>query len=265
MAVIISPAYANSAAYPLTHARIGYKSILTTENTTASSSQTNFPVDALSNPATYERWRPTTLPVTVTVDAGQPVDADYIGIAVHSLGAEGCTVTLQKSDDGSNWDDIETVEFNSDDAFMLMFKNATARYWRLYIDGENDLPFIGALNIGEVLSMQRPVYGGHTPGKLNRSTEFKSNKSETGQFLGRSIVRKGYSESFNWKNLSPQWYRQTFDPFVEAARLTPFFIAWRPSKYPDEVLYAWTNDDIAPSNSGTRELMEVSIDVEGLG
>lgn len=232
---------------------------------TASSSTSGFPSSSVYNPATFERWRPGQLPATLEIDAGEPVDCDYVGIVAHTLGDEECSLIIEKSDDGDAWQEIESAEFNSNEAFLLLFERTTARYWRLRIDGESGTPQIGVVYVGEALAMQRPIYGGHTPGKLNRTTTFQNNKSENGQFLGRSIVRKGYSESLSWGNLTAAWYRENFDPFVEAARTTPFFVAWRPGKFPDEVLYAWTSDDIAPNNSGTRDLVSVSIDVEGLG
>ena len=118
--------------------------------------------------------------------------------------------------------------------------------------------------LGEVLEMQRPFYAGHSPGKLSRQTTLQPNRSVKGEWLGRSIVREGFGTSFQWRHLKSEWYRANFDPFVASARLYPFFISWNPQDHPDEVLYAWTNQDISPSNMGVINFMQVSMDVEAL-
>lgn len=264
MPVVISPSLVeNTPDTPLTHARIGYDTFVRDADITASSEATGFPASSVALSMTYERWQPTSLPATLEVDAGEAVNADYIGIASHTLGSEGATVELESSTDGSAWESIETIEPSDDDAIMVLFEPVQARYWRLTITGGNE-PQLGVLYIGEALAMQRRIYGGHTPGKLSRNTTIEPNGSEGGQYLGRSVIRRGYSTSYAWSNLTAQWYRDNFDPFVEAAIRNPFFIAWYPSKFPSEVLYAWTSGDIAPSNQGTRDLMDVSFSVEGL-
>ena len=113
------------------------------------------------------------------------------------------------------------------------------------------------------LAMQRAIYAGHSPITLSRKTVKRPTKSEFGQWLGSSTIRHGLKTSFEWKNLKAAWYREYFDPFVKSARTKPFFIAWRPSKFPNEIAYAWTSNDIKPSNMGILDYMDVSMSVEG--
>ena len=82
---------------------------------------------------------------------------------------------------------------------------------------------------------------------------------------GSSVVRKGYQNDYAWRHLNPVWYRENFDPFVKAAVTAPFFIAWRPEGYADEVVYGWTQGDITPDNSGPAGFMGVSMSVTGHG
>lgn len=87
--------------------------------------------------------------------------------------------------------------------------------------------------------------------------------SESGQWLGRSIMRQGNDTQFSWRHLDPDWYRQRFAPFAERAKKYPFFIKWRPDLY-DNAVYAHTTDDISPSNmGGGHNLMTVSMNVRG--
>jgi hypothetical protein len=113
--------------------------------------------------------------------------------------------------------------------------------------------------------MQRGLYGGHSPINLSRVTVSRSNRSEGGQFLGRYIVRSGFKTSAEWGHLTASWYRENFDPFVESATQYPFFFAWRPETFPDEVAYCWTDGDIQPANMGIKTLMSVGININAAG
>lgn len=249
---------------PLTHARIGYKTIVTRDNITGSSEAEAFPARNLANPATFERWRPTSMPADVVVDAGAPVEVDYVGIAAHNVGTQDSAVTIDYSDDAVNWIAVISRSPSDNRALMLLFEPITARYWRIRFTGSN-IVTVGVVYIGKALAMERPIYGGHSPITLSRISTVRPSVSERGQWLGASVERRGLASTFAWQHLTPQWYRQNFDPFVESnPRVHPFFIAWRPLRFPREVAYCWASEDIQPQNMGIgRGLMDVSMSVEG--
>lgn len=249
--------------YPLSHARIGYSTICTPDNVTATSQAAGFPASDATNVFTNEFWKPASLPATWTCDAGTGADTDYIGIAAHTLGSSACSVTIEYSTDNSTWTELNTFLPADNSPIMLIYPTVTARWWRFTLVGDT-IPRIGVIYIGQALQMQRPIYGGHGPLTLCRNTTIYNQMSEAGQFTARTIVRQGNGTTFAWKNLTAAWYREYFDPFVLAARTTPFFIAWRPGTYPKEVGYVWTADDIRPTNTGVRDLMEVSMAVVGV-
>lgn len=270
MTLLISPNFvvAGVAAalppFPLTHARIGYRTICTADNVVASSQAAGCPAEDAVNIFTNEYWKPAVMPATWTVDAGVAVDSNYIGIAAHTLGSSGVTVKIHSSTDAEVWTERFSFAPANNATIMLLYGTVSARYWRLTVSGAT-APRIGVIYIGEALEMMRPIYGGHGPLTLCRNTTIYNQLTEGGQFNGRSVVRGGLGTTFSWKNLDPDWYRQYFDPFVEAAIRTPFFIAWRPQRYPNEVGYVWVPGGIKPSNMGVRGLMEVSMDVVGVG
>ena len=251
----------SGAADPLSHARIGYSTITRNATVTASSAAPGFPASSIKHPLTYERWLPTTAPATLTIDSGALVLSDYVGIAAHTVGSTGGVITISYSENGTDWTDVLQTGPPNDNAIMALFEPVLARYWRIQISRVAE---IGAVYIGRALVMQRCMYGGHSPGTLSRQTEIEPSRSVTGQFLGRSIVRQGFATSYQWANLTAPWYRANFDPFVEAALRNPFFIAWYPEKFPGEVLYAWCNHDISPTNQGQRDLMSVGFNVEAV-
>lgn len=245
------------------YARIGYASIITAGNLSGTAGITGYPLAAVVNPATYERYTPVSMPATIQADAGAAVACDYVGIAAHNLGTLGCTVYVESSDDRLTWTERLSLTPADDTTIMGLFDSASARYWRVRVTGTT-APTIGVVYLGSMLTMQRTIYGGHTPLNLARVTAVRPSLSETGQWLGATQERKGFATSFAWKNLTAAWYRANFDPFVAInPRVKPFFIAWRPYSFPTEVGYCWATDDIKPSNMGMRDFMEVSMNVEG--
>jgi len=266
MAVVIQTGFAPSR--PLTHARIGHSTITRTGTLSASGEEAGFEADAAKNEMTYEFWRPDALPATWRIDAGAAVSVDYVGIAAHTLGFDGASVKPQWSNDDSAWNDVTDVSAHApadDSPILFLFAAESHRYWRIEITGST-VPSVGVVYIGAALAMPRPIYGGHSPLDLSRNTVIRPQRSERGQFLGRSIVRSGFSTDFSWQHLTPEFYRDEFDVFVEDARRFPFFLAWRPSTFPESVGYVWTGQDISPSNMGVgKGLMQVSLAVEGIG
>lgn len=270
---------------PLRFARIGYENFVTEDNVVASSSLAGFDGESVGNARTYELWKPSELPATLNIDAGEPVTADYVAFGAHNL--SGCRVTLSYSTDGADFTEAVEGVVVRNKSGMMLFEPATARYWRLDILGwatsptlsldfvnqvyalgdytEADDAFLGVLYLGRALQMQRGIYQGHTPGEFARNDEIRPTVSEGGQWLGRTVVRKGYDASYSFSNLKADWVRSTLAPFLEAAITKPFFIAWRPESKADEVLFGWTQAPIVPTNSGPRDLMSVQFNVSAHG
>jgi len=244
---------------PLNHARIGYQNLTYGLTATASSAAAGFPAIAATYPTTFEYWTPTALPAAWGVDFGSAKSVDYCGI-VGDL--NGATIEIQSSSNFSTWTARGTIGPTTDRINMALFLETSVRYWRLYVTG--GLPNIAVVHLGKALAMQRKIYQGHTPLTLSRTTELSNNMSDGGQYLGRSVIRKGAQTSCNWSHLKADWYRSNFDPFVKAARTGPFFIGWRPESYPSELGYVWTDNDIAPTNSGPRDFMSVGVSFMGL-
>jgi hypothetical protein len=88
--------------------------------------------------------------------------------------------------------------------------------------------------------------------------------SEAGNFLGRILVGESRKTSVTLSNLSPVWYRNNMDPFISAAKTTPFFYAWRPASYPAETGYAWLTADAAPANQSPNGFMSVTLPIGGV-
>lgn len=251
--------------FPFNHARIGYKNKVSDAAITGSSEVAGFEADSIKNQLTYEFWRPAAMPANVIIDMGSAQKFNYIGLAAHTLGDEGVTLQAEYSSDNITYNNIDSsILFEENSAFMLLFDEIEYRYVRLTFTGATVFS-LGVVYVGQTLDMYRPFYSGHTPDAMGRKTTIKPTKSVAGQWVGRSIIRNGFANSYQWQNIPVDWYRVNVDPFAVSAQKYPFFMAWNISEEPEDCLYAWVSDDISPSLSGTRDLVEFGFSVEGLG
>lgn len=230
-------------------ALIGYENLLTSSDTTDAEKS------LINN--TWERWRPSSGAVTVKFRMSSAAEIDFIAIAAHNLTGESFVLKTAVTIGGATTD-VEAFAPTDNGAIMAVFDARTVQevIFTSTLTAENE---IGIIYAGKLLRMPRAIYGGHSPISLSQKTEYQSTMSESGQFLGRTIIRKGSESSFSWKQLEPDFYRDTFQPFVDSARTKPFFIKWRPDFYSNEVAFGHTQADIKPNNSGVGiRLMDVS-------
>ena len=259
-----------SAILDATHPRILYDNLALTApaaSVSASSAAANFPADAAQRPDTFEYWKPTTFPAIWTADLGAAKVVDAVGIASHQCGTTAVGLKVQWSVDNASWYDATDTVYPADNGEVLfLFAPQLARYWRLYMTASGsptEYPQVGVIYIGRSLPMQRSLYAGHSPITLSRQTTLRNQLSEGGHFLGQSIQRRGLTGAAAFRFLEPVWYRDYFDPFAKSARRYPYFFAWRPETYTKEVAYAWTREDIAPTNSGAPNFVDVSFNMQG--
>lgn len=247
---------------------IGYRNVLTRDNTTATDSAVGYPVANLVNNTTNQQWKAADASGTkyITISGQGAAEADYFGLARHNLGSTGATITLQNSPDASTWTDAsEEITPGTDYALMYRFEADTAAYWRLRIVPGSAAPAIAVMHLGKLLILERRIYVGHTPITLGRWASVTSGGSENNNFLGRVIKARGLKSGVDLKNLTPQWLRDELDPFFEAAQEnTAFFWAWRPSSYPTEVGYAWMEGDANVVNEKPNGMMTASWSMKGI-
>lgn len=248
------PAYAD---LPTNRARIAHAlNWLGGGTITASSTAAGYFAEAPDNSLTYERWKPSSLPASWEYYHTSAAECDYCCIGAHTLGTNGNTLQVQYWDGA--WQDLipATVITDNSDIFVI-FPRQSRRRWRINITN-GTAPLIGVVKFGLALQMERPLYGGHAPMEFARNVVLKMNESETGEFLGRSKYRTYNETNFSWSNLSASWIRQNWGTFQRATELEPFFIAWRPGGF-SEVAFGRLMAPAIPSNSGTRDLMSVEV------
>jgi hypothetical protein len=119
--------------------------------------------------------------------------------------------------------------------------------------------------VGKQTEFERCIMRRYAPLDYNRATEYLTNESGRGSFMGRSIIRRNHESSVSFDMMTGPWVRSTFQPFVRHARTKPYFFAWNPTTYPNEVNYVWTDEDIGVEYTGDRNRMSASWKMRGLG
>jgi hypothetical protein len=240
------------------NARLGYKNLLTATTTSAASKM------LIAN--TYERYTSSTGAHTIKFQLAASATIDFVGIAAHSAGTHdnGTSIIIKYAATvGGALTTIDVMEFDEENnAKMINFEPVTAAEVAITFTTSTAGLELGVIYAGEALEMERPIYGGHNPIDLSANTDYQNSKSESGNFLGRTVIRRGTETSYQFKHLSDEWIRQSFKPFMKSAIKYPFFIKWRPDLY-QSTAFGFTTGDIKPSNmGGGSRLMEVSFTMQ---
>jgi hypothetical protein len=253
--MIVFANYAEATNQPLNHARILW-------DFAPGMASGGIGAPLAANDFTAQRWTGTQW--TYEFDANQLVDTFFI--AAHNLA--GKQVTISVSVDTTSGFAPVAVFTPADNSPVFVMANRNTgepfdiRRYRL------DIPsgaVIGIIRAGQALQMQQPLYGGHRVALFNRVSEGQQSFSETGQWLGRTLKRLAYSTSYTWEHIPVTWYRDNFEPFAKTLPLKPFAIAGNPAKMPQDVAWAWVNNDVSPENMGVRNFVTMSLEVVGYG
>lgn len=243
---------------------IGWHNLVTAGVVSADDELAGFPATNLANPSTAEQWRSgdDTGEQFITID--QSGVYDYVGIARHNFGSGQVSVRVD-ADIDSVWTEV-VPEFlpGSDAPLMMLFEQGTYLGLRIRLYAGGTAPRASVLYAGEVTRVQRRVYVGHTPITDGRRSRVTNARAESGDFLGRIVLTESLETSVEFKNLTPAWYRSTLRPLIRACAEQPFFWAWRPGSYPDEVGYSWLTNDPTPTNQRANGMMSVSLQMGGL-
>jgi hypothetical protein len=253
---------------------IGIHNLLTAASVSADSEQANYPVTNLANPATdlTQRWKSDSLDLQKIIVQTDEAQVDYIGIARHNFGSGEIIASVEYPDPEDEEETIELVpeyQVANDDVLMFRFDALAPGEIHIKLNPTADQkPWASVIYVGKLLTLQRGIYVGHTPIPFARNTEVQNGIAQSGDFIGQIVTNETLSNSVKLQNLTPDWYRDELDPFIREARsrsgVKPFFFAWRPQKYPNEVGYAWLADNAQPVNQRTNGMMQIDLPLGAL-
>lgn len=239
-----------------------------------------FPAVNAFSPFTYpadswmiERGTSTGLIEIVLNDSVVSDPFDSIGFIVSGTAGDTMSLELRFEPTIGSPVVIDTITIDRDGCYFSQFTERTSSLGFYYIeisgiDPENSdsTPIIfPVIMIGKAMQFEKCIRNRYAPIDYNRKTEFLTNESGTGQYMGRSIIRRNHESTVSFDLMTAAWVRSTFQPFVRHARTKPYFFIWNPTTYPDEVNYVWTDEDIGVEYTGDRDRMSASWGMRGLG
>jgi hypothetical protein len=235
---------------------IGYQNLVTTTGITATTSNSDFPIANVANPATHLKWKSgvnTGSEIVEIVIGG--VSIDYVAIAKHNFGTIGCQITLEATVDTSSPYTgyvtlVSATTITDDLPLIFQFTPATYGAIRLTITSSSDtFREAAVIYVGTLLTFERSIKVSvdHTPINLGRDLDVFNGMSESGQFIGRIVRKEFFDTKAEFSYFTNAWYRASFDPFVVAAKETPFFWAWAPNSYSRDTGFGWLTKMIAPA------------------
>lgn len=256
--IVISQALAMSpvADEPLTNPVIGWHSLVDLATIQTDTEATGFPASNLANPSTNLLWRGTeespAVDEHITINVSDYLDAiDYVAVARHNWGSAGIIASIEYLDDTQSpavWVELVAEQMFSDDApIIFRFTPQALETIRVRLQPGSEAPEAAVVYVGKLLVFQRGVQGDYTPLPFGRSAEIASGVSEGGDFLGRIITGSSAKSDAVFNQLTPAWIRAKLDPFLEVSDEIPFFFAWSPDAYPDEVGFAWLENNAQPA------------------
>lgn len=266
--IVISSALALSAAYQLDAALpvIGWHNLATVTSLTADSEHANYPVGNLANTNTTLRWQSESTGdqyITVTLSTEEAVD--YLAVARHNFGSTGIVLSVEglSGEEEAEWEELVSETMPADDAPILFrFEASYLTAIRLKLQPDEVEPRAAVMYVGSLLVCQRGTQPGHTPLPYGKRRTIINNRSEDGEYLGTIQTGEGLESTVQFNYFDPAWYRENFQPFLDEA--PPFFFAWHPQTYPDEVGFAWLREDAVPVPSHLAGYINVTLQMDGL-
>ncbi len=241
--------------------------VLSASSTAAASGTTTYDAANAFDGLTYDYWQPAAggqQYLKVALTASQPVD--YMALAAHDLGSRACVVQLQGSIDDSTYVNLlpeGTFTPTDDDPIVRLFQEKAYRYFKLLLTPGNGTEKVGIFMLGRSTPLQRGIHTGHRPAPFSRNVEFSTNQAESGQFLGRSILRVSNDTDIALSKITGRWYRETLEPMIRAAETRPFAFVWDRWRRPDEAFFGYLTDRSKPVNE-QGQFMAVTLPCRGI-
>lgn len=244
----------SSQALPITSSGgvlpvIGYDNLLEQGTVIATSEIPTFEAANAYDWRTATFWKmadaPTEQFLTLTLGSAKP--ASYFAYFKHDLDEKGNGIHLQYSlDGGASWLDATTEEIPANDRPRIVtFNKVTSGLWRVRItlNGTPTGSILGAVAFGQVMNFERGMQVGFgAPGFIN-SNSYVNNFSEAGEFLGKSLIRRGEERTIQVVNTTRQWIRDVWQPFSTHVESKPFFFGWNLVNRPQDVTFCVPLDD----------------------
>jgi hypothetical protein len=251
MTVLIRTGAVNTDAINVLHTNI-----FDTAAITYSTQSTGYNAANITDDATWNGWKPTSVAAWVKADYGSAVTCDMLGISSHDMFTVGASFSLEYSTNNSTWTTASaSYTPTSNEDIIVCFQSASARYWRINITGA--IAFIGVAKLSAKLAFNNAPVDGHVALHHARKYEMLSNESVAGQYLNNRVARIGAETSVNVGSVDRDWAETTLSEFETNYNTgRTFFYCGSPLSTPKDMGYCKR-----PSGSGEMAITWVEGEV----
>lgn len=223
----------------------------------ASTTETGRDVTTVKSPATYNGWRPSALPATVTAT----ITAQSINyIALFGV-FTGVTVTVAYSLNGTDFTDYGTQVMTSDGA-LIVLGDTVASVTHIRASFSVGTPTVYNMSAGLSFVPENGMISGFKPGALNFEHEYTNTESENGQILGRSVTKTGMTERIDIDVVTRSWINANWLMLRDLLKSEGVYFIWHPEIYPAECVYGMCSN--SPSVSYSDQIyMSFSFTIAG--
>lgn len=234
-------------------------------NTVATSENASYPTINMVNPNENQRWESSTSSEQyITVTLSQEEYIDYIAFAGHNFGDDEFDLSVETFD-GSTWTErLEPQTLTNNKPAILKIDPVLCSGIRLKIGASDTTPTISVFYAGLSVELERNIYVGHTPIPYGKTSNVVNGMSESGRFIGRIVIGENYNTDIELNNITPSFFRNKINPFFIDAEEKPFFFAWRPKDYGDEVGYAWFRQNGSMTNQLSNGFVNISFPISAV-
>lgn len=247
---------------------IGYDNILQRNDAVVvASAQT--PGWEVENATTWngaQQWRGGGSVQSVTISFPAPVECNSWGVYRHTYGfaqSGSQTVRGQYSSDGVVWNDlgVPVTPGNNDNRTLFQIHSSTVnvRYYRLLVDPAEITNQVSHIFFGKSVKLYGSPDTGFTPPSVAFEDKVINNISESGNFVGRSLIRKAMRTSFNISVVDANWVLNDWRDLLEVVQEHPFYFAWDSANYPTDVAYCWTDRPVGKPTFTSPRHMQINL------
>ncbi len=210
--------------------------------------------------------------VIITISFPVNLNVNSWGAYRHNFGALGgaATVEAEYSTDGVAWTTLGSQVTPATDDFSTLFQihgsTIMADFFRITITGAaaGTTPSIANLFFGESLLLFGSPETGWTPMAVAFEDKFINNVSETGNFVGRSLIRKAMLTMFTISVVEANWALTNWKTVLQAVQAHPFYFSWDSVNYPTDVAYCWTEGKIPKPQFNAPNHMTISLNFRAI-
>lgn len=174
----------------------------------------------------------------LTVQCTTGTAADTLAIKKHNLGTAAASVSVESSDNGTDWTErLAAFAPTNDKAILKTWTAVSGVYWRVKIVTASVAAQIAICMVGERITFPFSPEAPYAP--ATESIEAESTTSKTGVPLGSIVRFKPYRIQPKWTVVTRTFVETYFLPFWDdyASNLSPFFFAWDIGTYPSDVRF----------------------------